>query len=744
MAAAKTPPDDRRRPRPGMLDLPLRPGDGAPAPQKEPPARRETPAAPPPAPEPAAQWLPEQRARRSHPGRWIAAFLLVVAAAVVAWLVFKPTPAEAVFTPATLEFEEQRVGGAGAPLELAIANRGERPMVLEALRIAGDSPDDFAVERDECTGVPRATGESCAVAVRFAPRAAGLRRALLELVGNLGRGAKTVPLVGRGAAPLLGLDRTEIDFGGQQVGGVSDAGAVEVANLGSAPLAISRARLAGADAGEFTLRDGCSRRTVAPGKTCRLEVAFRPRAAGDKAASLEISSDAGGEPETVALTGIGLWTGPAFEAAPGGLDFGEQRVGRASEPREAVLTNRSAEPASIAGLAVPGGGFAVDGAGCLGRAVAPGGSCRVRVTFTPAADGAASGALTVREADGAGSRITLRGVGVSPRLNLEPESLDFGDLRVGRGAGSKRLALANPDRAPLAVEGVALDGPDARLFALRADDCSRKGVPPNGSCALEVAFRPERPGIGRARLTVRTDAPEGTRSVPLVGRGTAPALELDRQRLDFGEVLRGSAASRSVTLTSSGSAPLDVQAVRVEGDDRGDFRVTEISCRLDDGLAPGRRCPVTVRFAPTADGPRSAKLVLRHDGPSSPDEVWLFGIAREPLPGFALSQRSLRFADVGVGERGAVETLTVRNPGAGRLVLREVALTGGDAADFQIVPGTCEGAPAIAPESFCTIGLRFAPRAAGERRAVLVVRHNAPGASGEVALSGRAIGPPEP
>ncbi len=748
MAADKKPPDDRRPTRPGMLDLPLRPGDAAPAPESTPPPRREAPGRrPPPAaavePEPDVRWVPEQRARRSHPGRWIAAILLLLAAAAVAWFVLEPTPAEAVFTPAALEFDEARVGSSSEPLELAVANRGERPMILDALRLAGDAPEDFAIERDECTGVPRATGESCVVALRFVPRAAGPRRALLELVGNLGRGAKTVPIIGRGAAPLVGLDRTELAFGGQQVGGASDAGAVEVANLGSAPLEVARVRLAGDAAADFALRDGCSRRTVAPGKTCRLEVTFRPRAAGDKEARLEIASDATAEPQTVALSGLGLWTGPAFQAAPREIDFGEQRVGRPAEARETVLTNRSAEPASIAGLATSGDGFEVDGAACLGRALPPGADCRVRVAFTPAADGPAAGGLTVREADGAGSRVALRGFGISPRLALQPESLDFGDLRAGRGVATKKAAVANPGRAPLAVAAVTLDGPDARLFALRVDDCSRKTVPPNGTCALEVAFRPERAEIGRARLTVTSDAPDGARSVSLVGRGTAPALALDRQRLDFGEVLRGSAASRELAFANSGSAALDVQALRVEGDDRGDFRVTDISCRLDDGLAPGRRCPVTVRFAPTAEGPRSAKLVLRHDGPSSPDEVWLFGTGREPLPAFDLSQRSFRFADVAVGERGRIETLTVSNRGAGRLVLREIGLSGADAADFQIVPGTCDGAAAIAPDSSCTIGLRFAPQAAGERRAVLVVRHNAPGRSGEVSLSGRGLGLPE-
>ncbi len=747
MAAAKTPPDHRRPTRPGMLDLPLRPGAG-PAPEERtpPPAGGGTPATPPrprAAPQPAVQWLPEQRARRSHPGRWIAALLLLAAGGLAAWLVLKPTPAEAVFTPTALEFDELRVGTASAPLELAIANRGERPMILDAIRIAGDSAEDFIVERDECSGVARTSGESCAVAVRFEPRAAGQRRAVLELAGNLGRGAKAVPLLGRGAAPLVGLDRTELEFGGQQVGKASAAGAVEVANLGSAPLEIARVRLAGAGAGEFRLEDGCSRRTVAPGKTCRLEVAFRPRAAGDKEARIEISSDAGGEPQTVALTGAGLWTGPAFQAAPAAIEFGEQRVGRAGEPRETVLTNRSAAPASIAGLAVPGGGFEADGAACLGRALPPGESCRVRVTFTPAADGPVAADLAVRERDGAGPRIALRGVGVSPRLALEPERLDFGDLRAGTRGPARKVAVANPGRAPLQVENVALAGPEAQIFEVRADGCSRRVVPPNGSCALEVAFRPERPGVGRAELRVTSDADDGSQSVALAGRGTAPALTLDRQRLDFGDVVRGSAASRDLAFTNSGSAPLEVRALRVEGEERGDFRVSDIACRLDDGLAPGRRCPLKVRFAPSAEGPRSAKLVLVHDGPSSPDEVWLFGTAREPLPGFELSQRSFRFADVAVGERGAVETLTVRNPGAGRLVLREVALSGAGAADFQIVPGTCEGAPAIAPESFCTIGLRFAPRTPGDRRAALVVRHSAPGRSGEVALSGRAIGLPE-
>jgi hypothetical protein len=71
----------------------------------------------------------------------------------------------------------------------------------------------------------------------------------------------------------------------------------------------------------------------------------------------------------------------------------------------------------------------------------------------------------------------------------------------------------------------------------------------------------------------------------------------------------------------------------------------------------------------------------------------------------------------------------------------EIAVAGPAAADFRIVPGSCAVPGFVAPEGDCTVGVRFLPTAPGDRRAKLVVRHNAGGGTAAVDLVGRGVGP---
>ncbi|MEO1087158.1 MAG: hypothetical protein AAFY88_23225, partial [Acidobacteriota bacterium] len=67
----------------------------------------------------------------------------------------------------------------------------------------------------------------------------------------------------------------------------------------------------------------------------------------------------------------------------------------------------------------------------------------------------------------------------------------------------------------------------------------------------------------------------------------------------------------------------------------------------------------------------------------------------------------------------------------------EMEIEGEGAADFQIVPGSC--ASFIAPGTACTVGVAFAPRAAGRRLGALAIRHSAEGGIARVLLEGTGV-----
>ncbi|HEY2704993.1 MAG TPA: DUF4214 domain-containing protein [Candidatus Dormibacteraeota bacterium] len=88
-----------------------------------------------------------------------------------------------------------------------------------------------------------------------------------------------------------------------------------------------------------------------------------------------------------------------------------------------------------------------------------------------------------------------------------------------------------------------------------------------------------------------------------------------------------SAAARTVTVASTGSAPLRVRGVSLAGGNASAFVVVADKCS-GVTLAPGASCPVSVSFAPDADGSRSATLTIDGDG-AGPASSALTGVATD-------------------------------------------------------------------------------------------------------------------
>ena len=83
-----------------------------------------------------------------------------------------------------------------------------------------------------------------------------------------------------------------------------------------------------------------------------------------------------------------------------------------------------------------------------------------------------------------------------------------------------------------------------------------------------------------------------------------------------------------VTITSSGTLPLKVKGFSFGGTDPGDFFIGSDTCREE--IEPGQDCVANVRFAPQANGARSATLNVLTNAPTDPS-VSLSGTAG-PLP----------------------------------------------------------------------------------------------------------------
>lgn len=89
------------------------------------------------------------------------------------------------------------------------------------------------------------------------------------------------------------------------MGTSSPTQSVTLSNTGSASLTISSVTVGGTNPADFAQTNTCGS-GVAAGGNCTINVTFKPTATGSRSASLYISDDASGSPQTLALSGTGV------------------------------------------------------------------------------------------------------------------------------------------------------------------------------------------------------------------------------------------------------------------------------------------------------------------------------------------------------------------------------------------------------------------------------------------------------
>lgn len=149
--------------------------------------------------------------------------------------------------------------------------------------------------------------------------------------------------------------------------------------------------------------------------------------------------------------------------------------------------------------------------------IGPAGEAEIRVRFSPQTEGVVQGTLTINTDDPWRPTLTvpLSGTGAAPDIGVFPESIVFDRTFIGREQ-AYILRVANLGAGVLAVFRAELT--DAEQFSVSLDDTLR--IPSGQRQSLEVLFRPARPGIQRAELTLFSNDPNDPElAIPLQGFG---------------------------------------------------------------------------------------------------------------------------------------------------------------------------------------------------------------------------------
>jgi hypothetical protein len=196
-------------------------------------------------------------------------------------------------SPASLTFPGQTLATTSAAQTVTLTNTGTASLTLSSIAATGD----FA-QTNNC-GTSVAVGAHCAISVTFKPTAVGTRTGAISIAD------KSIKLTGTGlGVPTASLTAMKLSFGTQATNTRSRAQTITLTNTGTAALNLSSIAIAGANAADFAQTNTCAA-SLAPAAHCVLTVTFQPVAAGARAATVNITDNAAGSPQSISLTGTG-------------------------------------------------------------------------------------------------------------------------------------------------------------------------------------------------------------------------------------------------------------------------------------------------------------------------------------------------------------------------------------------------------------------------------------------------------
>lgn len=554
------------------------------------------------------------------------AYTVLVAVCIAFWLVGVDA-AKAASAPVvtlsilSLAFGSQHIGVASPAQSFTVSNTGTATLSVSSIAISGASIHDF-VQTNTC-GTSLAAGASCTIRVTFSPTDFGARYAGVTLNDNAAGSPQTVILTGIGTESVARPFPTSLSFTSQAVGLSSLVQYVILSNTGNLSLNLSGIALTGANAGDFSQTNNCSS-SLASGANCTITVGFTPKAAGTRTATLVFTDDGYASPQTVSLSGTVASSTAVASISPLILAFGSVHIGIAAAAQSFTVSNTGTAALTISSIGISGVSthdFAQTNT--CGSSLAAGASCTVRVTFTPTDLGARYAGVTLADnAAGSPQTVALTGTGTESIARLFPLSLSFAGT-VGQSSAVQPVSLNNTGNATLNLSGIALAGANAGDFS-QTNNCG-SSVASGANCTINVTFTARAGGARTATLTFTDDGYTSPQTVSLSGSGvtTGATASLSPSSIAFGnEPVDMTSSTETLTLSNTGSVALSISGIGLSGTNPGDF-IQNNNCSTS--LVAGGHCTITVSFAPSASGARTASLTATDSASGSPQSAVLSG-----------------------------------------------------------------------------------------------------------------------
>lgn len=500
--------------------------------------------------------------------------------------------------------------------------------------------------------------------------------------------------------------------------------------------------------------DNCSAETLAPSQQCTFKVNFHPTAIGFRNTTVLIYSD---DPNGTMGLGIdGAGVDPGISASPVFEDFGGAPNGE-NIVKTFTVVNDGTTTLSATGFTFGGTNpenFELATSPSCG-AVPPQGSCQFEIRFA-ATGGTGNKSATLSIGNNTKNNnpkvITLIGRITQAEFAADPSSINFGKVDPYYGSPDDvTLTLKSIGDADLNALAHFGDPPnwetgaidfESGAFSVNGARCNAGGegavgpTPPNEECDLTVSFDvdelgPEPDGVYEETLHIISNG--NSEDVPLKATVVSGKAEISSNQLDAGDVEIGHSGSASLTLESTGTAPLKMDPPELDGPDASMFSIDQpSSCESPD---EGATCQITVTFTPTSPAGKLAYATL--SGNFGTLSVTLQGTGVEA---FVNSPVNMTFGETPIGSETTLSDFLISN-GDAPFNLDSLTIEGADASSFSVAT-PASGCSGLVRGQECHFEVSYKPTSVGVHTAELKVKGNIETQTVSLSGSARALTPP--
>jgi hypothetical protein len=584
----------------------------------------------------------------------------------------------------------------GTPFVFYLPRRGAGGGVTTVARFTSGNAGNFVITASTCGG-SIAAGGSCTVTIAaagissagsystaFQPNgtfqqtgdgAGGTWGGVPNWLVNMGTALADVYVSNGGAvnvtatSTIATLASSAPSFGTVWYGATAPTTGVTFRNDGNVPMTLTG--LSGLSSMFSVTANSCS--NVAPGAQCSMTVRMATNAAGsgpNAVATVGATTNASFNISGAVHSAVSRWSATS-------LAFGNVTINTPSTQNITLYNDGYGSAVNWAGtLSNLPAGFSANTSAC--SSIAPGGSCNVGITFSPAAfqvygggSVAPSGTLSYTN-----NTLSLSGTGTGTRATLVSGDLNFGTALLDSAPPVKTLTWRNDGNLAMSI---TLAGLPTQL-SISGNTCTN--VSPAGTCTTSVTLGTGT--LGSWNQSISTSGATSNATVQLVG-GVAGSIATltSSTALSFGTVgYQSTPITRDWAFRNDGNQPLTLSPSALNSA----YTVTVNGCQ---SLAAGANCVIRVRLnTGTAGTFNQSGIAVTGAQRGNRNDLSLAGVVSPPAP----VPFTVTLVD------GANGIWTVRNNGLVSVVLS--ALTTDDGG---VSSSTCAVGSSVAPGASCTV-----------------------------------------